>query len=255
MVKVWAGTFYDLFYISKSLPSLVESDLPEEACVILIDDQSPNKKVIKFMENLRKKYPIIEIWQNPFRMGPNKGHASNVPKIVERFPNAPFYVFCDDDIIYHKSWLRRLIKTYWEGYEIGLRGIYTALNVPFRPSYKEILLPTSKVLLKKRQAALNWLLPKDIYEEIGPFRDTGVAYDTEYCDRLESLGLPVICLKPSYVQNIGYYGAYQNSNIYTAKDFVGKKDLSLKLMDILAIGKYYYDRILSKIKNLKSDVK
>jgi hypothetical protein len=88
-------------------------------------------------------------------------------------------------------------------------------------------LATSEVLLKERQAALNWLLPREVYEEVGPFRDTGVAYDTDYTNRLIAHGLPVICMRPSYVQNIGYHGAYQNSDALAAPDFVGRRDLYL----------------------------
>jgi hypothetical protein len=46
------------------------------------------------------------------------------------------------------------------------------------------------------------------------------------------LGLPVICLKPSYVQNIGYFGAYQNSNALKAYDYVGRRDAYLLSRDL-----------------------
>jgi hypothetical protein len=128
---------------------------------------------------------------------------------------------------------------------IGQRGVLTALNVPFRPSFRSLQLPTSDVLLKERQAALNWLLPREVYDAVGPFRDVGIAYDTEYCDRLAAQGIPVICLKPSYVQNIGYHGAYQNSDVFTAKDYVGRKDLYLHARDFWygfkrqTVGRFY----------------
>ena len=41
-----------------------------------------------------------------------------------------------------------------EAKKIGLRGIFTALNAPFRPTTSTLCLPTSDVLLKERQAAL-----------------------------------------------------------------------------------------------------
>jgi hypothetical protein len=85
--------------------------------------------------------------------------------------------------------------------------------------------------MKNRQAALNWLLPREVYRWVGPFRDAGIAYDTEYCDRMAALGIPVFCLKPSYVQNIGYSGAYQTDDSYTARDFVGRRDLWLLARD------------------------
>jgi hypothetical protein len=93
-------------------------------------------------------------------------------------------------------------------------------------------LPTTEVLLKERQAALNWLVPREVYQAVGPFRDVGVAYDSDYCNRLMPLGLPVICLKPSYVQNIGYHGAYQHGETYRALDYVGQLDWYLRGRDV-----------------------
>ena len=79
---------------------------------------------------------------------------------------------------------------------------------------------------------MNWFIPRDVYDQIGPFRDKGIAYDTEYCDRMAALKLPVICIKPSYVQNIGYHGAYQSDESYTANDYVGDLDLYLRTRDL-----------------------
>ena len=232
IVKVWgSGEAHEWRYVRKSLPSLLASDLPESARVILVDDCSPDPRVAQFLDFLAHRVTNVEVWRNPERLGPNKGQEYNIPRVWNAFPDAPFVVCCDDDVIYHPMWLRRLIAVYREAAEIGLRGIFTALNVPFRPSFRSIRLPTSEVLLKERQAALNWLVPRDVYEAVGPFRDVGIAYDTDYCNRMADLGLPVICLKPSYVQNIGYKGAYQCDDTYTAEDFVGRLDWDLRVRD------------------------
>ena len=80
--------------------------------------------------------------------------------------------------------------------------------------------------------ALNWLVPRSIYELVGPFRDVGIAYDTDYANRLAQHRLPVICLRPSYVQNIGYFGAYQAGDELRAPDFVGRRDPWLVTRDV-----------------------
>lgn len=212
---------------------MLRSDLPENARVILIDDCSPNPQVKPFLEGLVASHPMVEIWDNPYNMGPNVGQAYNFPRVVDRFPEAPYFVLCDDDVIYHPGWLQRLIKVYTEAEAIGLRGIFSALNVPARPSYGAVRLPTSEVLLKERQMALNWLLPRPVYEAVGPFRVTGLAFDHDYGLRLKALDLPVICLKPSFVQNIGYHGAYQNDDSLTAHDYIGRVDWDLRVRDAL----------------------
>ena len=91
--------------------------------------------------------------------------------------------------------------------------------------------------------ALNWLLPRSVYEAVGPFRVTGLAFDHDYGLRLKALDLPVICLKPSFVQNIGYHGAYQNDNSLTARDYVGQADWDLRVRDALYPAKRLASRL------------
>jgi len=233
LVKTWAGAGTHRYrYIKRSIPSLLASGLPEGARVIIVDDQSTDPRLLDLVAQCARTDQRVELWRNPERMGPNRGQEYNFPRLVERFPDAELFAICDDDIIYHPGWLQRLVAIHAEARTDGVQGVFTALNVPFRQSFASLSLPTSDTLLKERQAALNWLLPREVYERVGPFRDRGIAYDTEYCDRLAALRIPVICLKPSYVQNIGYFGAYQSGDVYTAKDFVGRRDAWLRARDI-----------------------
>jgi GT2 family glycosyltransferase len=252
MIKVWAGeSAHDLRYIRRSLPSLLRSQLPPEARIVLVDDCSPNRQLAPMLAGLASNHRNIEVWKNPTRLGPNGGHVYNFPRLVNRFPDAPFYLLCDDDIIYHPGWLQRLVQVYEEARERGLVGVFAALNIPFRPHYQSVELPTSEVLLKQRQPALNWLVPRDVYSRVGPFRDTGVAYDTDYTDRLIAAGLPVICMRPSYVQNIGYVGAYQVDDTLKAPDYVGRRDLYLIGRDLYYSGRrHIYGRLVDLVERL-----
>ena len=237
MIKVWAGEkSHDYRYIRRSLPSLLASDLPEGARIVLVDDQSTDQRVVDLMRACAERDARVEVWRNPERMGPNRGHEYNFPRVVERYPDAELFMLCDDDLIYHPGWLQRLVRVYEEGRERGLLGIVSAMNAPARPAYDSVRLPTSEVLLKQRQMALNWLVPREVYERVGPFRDTGIAYDTDYTTRMIACGLPIICLKPSWVQNIGYFGAYQNSDALRAHDYVGRRDLWLYGRDVAFAG-------------------
>lgn len=230
LVKTWSAAGSHRFrYIDRSLPDLLASDLPDGARVIVVDDRSEDPRLLALLDRLTETDRRVEVWRNPRRMGPNLGQEYNVPLIVERFPDAEFLVFCDDDIIYHPGWLQRTLQVAREAKAAGLNGVFTALNVPFRQEFGHRKLPTSEVLLKERQAALNWVMPRSVYDQVGPFKDAGIAYDTEYCDRMAALKVPVICLKPSWVQNIGYFGAYQTGTAYTAKDYVGSRGLRLSL--------------------------
>lgn len=233
MVKIWAGgANHDYRYIKRSIPSLLASALPDGARVVLVDDLSTDQRVVRLMAHWAAADSRVELWRNPERMGPNRGQAYNFPRLVARFPDAEVFVLSDDDVVYHPGWLQRLITVYREAAATGLRGIFSALNVPAKPSYAEVQLPTSKVLLKERQMALNWLLPRGVYEQVGPFRDVGIAYDSDYQARTKVLGLPTICLQPSYVQNIGYFGAYQSSDELRAHDYVGTQGLWMRSRDV-----------------------
>ena len=231
MVKVWAGAGSHRYrYLRRSLPSLLASDLPPQARVVIVDDQSSDPRAQKLLADLAERHSSVELWTNGDRLGPNKGQEVNFPLLVERFPDAEYFTLCDDDIIYAPGWLQRTLKVAEEASRAGVTGIFTALNVPYRPARQIVRLPSGEVLLKERQAALNWVIPRAVYDRVGPFRDTGIAYDTEYCNRLAALGIPVICLKPSWVQNIGYFGAYQSGTTYTAPDFVGRRGVYLSVM-------------------------
>ena len=53
MVKIWAGKGSHRYrYLKRSLPSLFRSALPDNACVILIDDQSSDERAVHLWENI-----------------------------------------------------------------------------------------------------------------------------------------------------------------------------------------------------------
>jgi GT2 family glycosyltransferase len=243
MVKVWAGdASHDFRYIKRSLPGLLASGLPDEARVIIVDDQSTHKQTLELLQELAKD-PRVMLWRNHERMGPNTGHAYNFSKVVETFPDAQFYAIVDDDIIYHPGWLQRTLQVHDEARARGIAGIMASLNVPYREHYDRVDLPTSTVLLKERQMALNWVIPRDIYEKVGPFRDIGIAYDSDYANRMRALQVPVICLKPSWVQNIGYFGAYQSNDKGKAQDYIGQVDWYLRSRDTLFVFRNAAERV------------
>ena len=250
MVKVWAGAGSHRYrYIKRSLPSLLQSALPDGTRVIIVDDQSTDPRLASLLADLSND-ARVEVWSNPERMGPNRGQEYNFPKVVERYPNAEVVMMCDDDLVYHPGWLQRILAVYSDAKQTGLEAVFSAFNVPIRPSYRTLRLATSEVLLKERQAALNWLIPRAVYDRVGPFKDVGMAYDTEYCNRLNQHGIPIACMRPSYVQNIGYHGAYQNSEEYTARDFVGSVDLSLRVRHRLYTARRSAVKLLDGMRRL-----
>ncbi|MGL5095480.1 MAG: glycosyltransferase family 2 protein [Planctomycetia bacterium] len=221
LVKVWCGKErHDFRYVTRSLPSLLASGLPPAARVHLVDDCSTDRRLQPFLEKLAADHPRVVLRRNPFRMGPNAGQAYNFALAAAEHPDAEYFLVCDDDILYQPGWLTSLVDAYKTAGALGHQGIFTAINVKLRPPLAELRAGRHLLLIKERQAAFNWLVPRSVYETVGPFRDVGIAYDTEYAVRLKALGYHVYCLKPSLVQNIGWQGAYQKGSWNSAADSV-----------------------------------
>lgn len=230
VVKVWAGTEpHDFEYISRSLPSLLASELPDGAEILIFDDCSNNERLQPFLNTLAAQDSRVRIIRNEINKGPNWGQVDAFTQVEAEYPDAPYFVNVDDDMLYHRKWFRRLQKAREELSKFGLNGIFTAVNIPLRPAFAELRMASGRYLLKWKQPAFNWVIPREIYELLGGFRDEGIAYDTEYLHRLRLYGLGVICLSPSYVQNIGLIGAYARDRFTTANDFLGGGEGSSRL--------------------------
>jgi glycosyltransferase involved in cell wall biosynthesis len=225
VMKAWAGSeAHDFEYIRRSLPSLLASKLPPNARILIFDDCSTDPRLGIFLKEIARSDSRVEVIVNECNKGPNWGQEDAYRRVVDEFPDAPYFVNVDDDVIYNKLWLDRLIAGWRDLERLGIRGVHTALNMPFRPTKARVEVNRRTYLLKWRQPALNWLIPRDVYERVGPFIDEGIAYDTVYSHWLRLHGLAVICMKPSYVQNIGVFGAYAKDDTTTSLDFVGDGD-------------------------------
>ncbi len=209
-------------YITRSIPSLLASRLPEEIEVVIYDDCSPNPALGAFLRQVAQHDSRVRIIRGTENKGPNLGQQDIYAQVVAEYPDAPYYVNVDDDVVYHRDWFVHLATARSDCRAVGLRGVFTALNMPYRAAHSSLVTGGRKYLLKWKQPALNWLIPRDVYEAVGPFRDEGIAYDTVYSHWMRLRHFPVICLSPSYVQNIGLVGAYATDDTTTSLDFVGE---------------------------------
>ena len=235
VIKTWAGDEkHDLKYIMKSLPSLLSSDLPDWVDVVIYDDFSSSTALKDYLSRLHKANEKIRVILGKTNLGPNGAQVAVYKYIDNEYPQAPFYINCDDDVIYHKKWLKMLLEAKNICDRKNIKGVFSALNMPFRKEIQRIKISEQLWgLLKYKQPALNWLIPKQIYNEIGGFVDEGIAYDTVFSHWLRLCGYSVICLKPSYVQNIGKIGAYSKDSTTTAEDFLNEKNICSNFFYIL----------------------
>lgn len=227
VMKTWAGDApHDMDYISRSIPSLLASKLPENIQIVIYDDCSPNQALRDYLKSIADRDHRIRVIFGEQNKGPNLAQQDIYRHIVNEYPEAPFYLNVDDDVIYHRDWLTRLTQAYHGCHEIGRVGVFTALNMPYRAPFEEISAGGMRLLLKWKQPALNWLIPRNVYQAVGPFRDEGIAYDTVYSHWMRLKGYPIFCMAPSYVQNIGLLGAYATDDTTTALDFVGTSPIA-----------------------------
>lgn len=222
VIKTWAGEApHDMDYITRSIPSLLASDLPDNVDIIIYDDCSPNPAIRDFLGSAARSDKRLRIIFGEQNKGPNLGQQDIYKQIVAEYSDAPFYLNADDDVVYHRQWLNKLTSAYEACRQMGRNGVFTALHMPFRRHFETLSAGGSRLYLKWKQPALNWLIPRDLYEEVGPFRDEGIAYDTVFSHWMRLKGYPIFCMSPSHVQNIGLLGAYATDDTTTALDFAG----------------------------------
>lgn len=223
VMKAWAGTEpHDLDYITRSIPSLLASRLPPAIEVVIYDDASPSVELQRYLADTARRDPRVRIIRGEENKGPNRGQQDVYAQIADDYPNAPCFINVDDDVVYHRDWLTELFAAQRACGALGFTGVFTALNMPYRRPHAVLKSAGRTYLLKWKQPALNWLIPRDLYRDVGPFRDEGIAYDTVYSHWMRLKHYAVVCLAPSYVQNIGLLGAYATDDTTTSCDFVGE---------------------------------
>ena len=224
-MKTWAGSeAHDFEYISRSIPSLLASELPAETELIIFDDHSSCPRLLAFLKQIEKSDRRVRVIYREENLGPNLGQQAAYEFVQAEYPDAAYYLNVDDDVIYHRHWHKALLAAKNNVTSAGINGVFTALNMPFRKPHSVIRAGGEKYLLKWKQPALNWLIPREVYEDVGCFRDEGIAYDTVYSHWMRLKDYSVIALVPSYVQNIGLLGAYARDDTATSRDFLGDGD-------------------------------
>ena len=223
VMKVWAGNEpHDMTYITRSIPSLLASRLPPGVEIVIYDDASPCRALQRYLAAVAERDPRVRVVRGDENKGPNLAQQDLFTRIADDYADAPCFINVDDDVVYHRDWLTHLADAWARCEALGLSGVFTALNMPYRCPHAVLRAAGRTYLIKWKQPALNWLIPRGVYTDIGPFRDEGIAYDTVYSHWMRLKHYAVICLCPSYVQNIGLLGAYATDDTTTSCDFVGE---------------------------------
>jgi len=222
VMKTWAGSEpHDMDYITQSVPSLLASHMPDNVEFVIYDDCSPSDDLRRYLRDTAKRDPRVRLIFGETNKGPNRGQEEIYQMVASEYAQAPHFINVDDDVVYHPNWYQQLTEAENLCQQFGLTGVFTALNMPYRQPHATLSCGGRTLLLKWKQPALNWLIPKALYDDVGPFRDEGIAYDTVYSHWMRLKQYPVICMSPSFVQNIGLLGAYAVDDTTTSLDFVG----------------------------------
>jgi hypothetical protein len=125
--------------------------------------------------------------------------------------------------------------------------------MPYRKEHSVLATEGERYLLKWKQPALNWLIPRSLYEDVGPFCDEGIAYDTVYSHWMRLKNHPVICLTPSHVQNIGFLGAYATDDTTTCRDFMGEGTGDARLVRLGRAAHFTLKRLPGVLRHVLDD--
>jgi hypothetical protein len=165
-----------------------------------VTDWNLNPEFRHWLYGRADRDPRAEVWSSPAWAEPEPDASAGFSTVIEAFRDAPYYVICADQLLYHPDWFDRLLRACESAWFEGITGVFAALDLPAWPGYRPLHLPTGPVVLKARQPAANWLLPRPVYDAIGPFRGAGTDSELDYRNRLTSAGFPVICLSPGSVR-------------------------------------------------------
>src|SRR5687768_16013669 len=163
IMKTWAGADPLRFeYISRSIPSLLRTRLPEHCEILIFNDASTDPRLMPYLESVAASDRRVRIVTNETNKGPNWGQEDAFAFVETEYPDAPYYVNIDDDVLYNREWLTRLLVARKDLATLGLDGVFTALNMPFRRPHARLRTPLGEYLLKWKQPALNWLVPREV---------------------------------------------------------------------------------------------
>lgn len=251
-VKVWAGDDpRDFDYVSRSLPSLLGSVLSVQADIVVFNDRSTDVRLGPFLRELQAADRRVRVIEHEFNKGPNLGQADAFEQLADEYSDAEIFVSVDDDAIYHRDWLRRIMQAMDDVRPLESNGVFTSFNTPFRKPHSVVQANGHRYQLKWKQPATNWVIPRDVFEHVGPFRDEGIAFDTVYSHRMRLLGYSVICPRESYVQDIGLSGAYAVDNRLCADRFLGEDNGDSVWKQGVTWLKYHAARVVRQVKSLR----
>ena len=224
LIKTWDGSESRRGFIRRSLKSLLESEIPDAVRITVYDDASPSRELLSELTAL-KRTGAINLIAGEHNLGPNKAQEVLGSIMHDSLIREDFFITADDDVLYHPAWFQELLGLYRDLRDRRDVGVFSAINMPFRRSLQVLNRSKGSAILKHRQPAVNWLIPREVYLEAGPFEDEGVAWDTSYCHRLRLMGKAIACLSPSHLQNIGTTGAYATDDTMISLDYIGQPRL------------------------------
>ena len=105
VMKTWADSeAHDFEYISRSIPSLLRSDWPKGAEILVFDNGSTDPRLRPFLHEVAKQDGRVRVFTQEKNQGPNLGQVDAYAFVEAEYPDAQFFVNVDDDVIYNPHW-------------------------------------------------------------------------------------------------------------------------------------------------------
>jgi len=148
----------------------------------------------------------------------------------------------DSDLIFSKNWLNTALKLFER-----TKGILTVFNANSHKSYQTI---DGELCLKRTIGSAGTLFSRDRVSELIKkinSMDIVKAFDWQFTEYFNSIGIPIYCVNNSLVQHIGYVG--QNSKYY----FDFGRNYKIETVKQGQIINDIFEKFIDDIRNLENE--
>ena len=148
----------------------------------------------------------------------------------------------DSDLVFSKNWLNKVLKLFER-----TKGILTVFNANSHKSYQSI---DDELCLKKSIGSAGTLFHRDRVSELITYLnslDMIKAFDWQFSEYFNSVGIPVFCVEKSLVQHIGYVG--QNTKYY----FDFGRNFKIETANQGQIINDIFEKFIDDIRNLETE--
>jgi len=206
-IPLFVSTFNRIETVKQSLTSLANSNLPDYVQVIISDDGSSDPVV----PQIKRLYGKLgwEIHANHHREFP-EGKLAPIREHLDRFPDAPYFLVSDSDMLYTKNWVQALEKIYRDTKKDGVNpAVITGFDTEW--NQHRIVERHGYWGFKGTVGGANLLADREFYNK---WQWNGMHWDWGICSKAGEFDYKLVSSCPSLTEHIGKHGKFSKPGKY-----------------------------------------